>query len=99
MPCSFLYEDGMTHKSNFNFEVLKELRREMDEKGNGGTVLQVVKWERADCPVLERRRIYITRKGELRFRKLVGMNAADIQLVVEHADEIAPLLVKEESHE
>ena len=84
----------MTHGSNFNFNVLKVLREEGESPGQ--MALQIVRWERATCPVIEKRRIYVTKHGETRFRKLVGMTAADIQYIVDNAQEILTLLKEDE---
>lgn len=80
----------MTYGSNFTFEVLKVLREEGE--GQQMTALQVVKWERAGAPALEKRRIYVTRDGQRRFRKLVGLSASDVAYVVQHALEIQALM-------
>jgi hypothetical protein len=81
--------------SNFNFEIIETLRSDVvDEKNR--IDLMVVRWERADEPVLEKRRVYILKNGQFRLRKLVGMTIRDIQYISDHAEHIKELLNSED---
>lgn len=77
-------------ESNWNVEFVKVLRSErVDDKNR--IDLRVVKWERADRPVIEKRRIW-ERKGGDYPTKLVGLNADDLKYVYDNYAEIINLL-------
>jgi len=66
------------------------LRSERVDKKNR-IDLRVVKWERAEKPVLEKRRIWEKEDGD-RPTKTVGLNADDVRYIYEHYPEIINML-------
>lgn len=77
-------------ESNWTLESCKVLRSERIDPKNR-IDLRVVKWERADAPVLEKRRIW-EKDGEDRPTKMVGLSADDIRYIYENYPEIINLL-------
>lgn len=77
-------------ESNCSIEFVNVLRTERVNDANR-IDLRVVKWERADCPVLEKRRIWESEEGD-RDKKMVGLNASDLKYVYENYPEIINLL-------
>jgi hypothetical protein len=79
-----------TKDSNWKLESCKVLRSERID-GKNRMDLRVVKWERAEKPVLEKRRIWEKEDGE-RPMKVVGLNADDVRFIYENYPEIINLL-------
>jgi len=76
--------------SNLTVEVLKVLRSErLDEKNR--IDLRIVRWGRANRPVLEKRRIWERQDGE-RAMKCIGLNGDDLQFVYDNYAEIINML-------
>lgn len=76
--------------SNWKLESCEVLRSERVNDTNR-IDLRVVKWERAERPVLEKRRVW-ERDGEDRPSKLVGLNADDVRFIYENYPDIVNLL-------
>lgn len=96
----FSWKPGRGHKDpnmDFSFEILKVFRSDSIDPKN--TIdLMAICWKRAGTPVLEKRRVWHSKKGEIRLRKLVGMNTEDINFILQHGTEIVDLLrVKQET--
>jgi len=83
----------MPNDSDYTFKILKVFRVDKDEtdKYNAIELIAII-WTRCGQPVLEKRRVYYCKSGEKRLRKQVGMNAADIQLILDNSEEIRQLL-------
>jgi hypothetical protein len=77
-------------ESNWTVESCRVLRTERLDKKNR-IDLRVVKWERAEHPVLEKRRIWERDDGD-RPTKMVGLNADDLRYIYENYPEIINLL-------
>jgi hypothetical protein len=76
--------------SNWKLESCQVLRSErLDAKNR--IDLRVVKWERAEKPVLEKRRIWEKEDGD-RPMKVVGLNAGDVRFICENYSDIINLL-------
>jgi hypothetical protein len=77
-------------ESNWTIESCTVLRSERVDKKNR-IDLRVVKWERAEKPVLEKRRIWEKEDGE-RPTKTVGFTADDVKYIYENYPTIINLL-------
>jgi hypothetical protein len=86
-------DSAMPNDSDYTYKILKVFRvdKEEDDKYNAIELIAII-WTRCGQPVLEKRRVYYCKSGEKRLRKQVGMNAADIQLILDNAEEIRQLL-------
>lgn len=75
-------------------EVVKELISQ--EAGPGGVnKVRIVRWivdGKDTGALLEKRNFYVTKDGEERMGKAKGFNLSDVSYVVEHWEEIKPLL-------
>jgi len=76
--------------SNWTMESCKVLRSERIDAKNR-IDLRIVKWERAQTPVLEKRRIWEREDGD-RPTKMVGLTAEDVRYIYENYPEIINLL-------
>jgi hypothetical protein len=75
---------------DFTYELIKILRSDrVDEKNR--IDLRVIKWTRADKPVLEKRRVW-ERKGGDRAGKMVGLSIDDVSWVFDNYHELINLL-------
>lgn len=83
----------MTHGSDFTFDVIKVFKEERE--GQNGSVIQLIKWQRSGYPVLEKRKIYFTKDGDIRFRKTTGFTLEDIRFINENVVEIMALMKTE----
>jgi len=80
-------------QEDFEHTIVKVLNAErIDDKNR--IDLRIVKWKTAKVRTIEKRRIWETEGKEV-FRKMVGLNADDINFIVEHRDEILALLKEE----
>jgi hypothetical protein len=77
--------------SDVSFKILKVFRSDKVDERNAMDLMAIV-WTRCGKPVLEKRRSYCCKNGDVRLRKLVGMNADDIRFILAHAEEISQLL-------
>ena len=77
-------------ESNWTMESCNVLRSERVDKKNR-IDLRVVKWERAEKPVLEKRRIWEKEEGD-RPTTIVGLNADDVRFIYENYPEIINML-------
>jgi len=77
----------------FEFTVLKVFKTQRLDKKNR-VDLRVVVWPRSK-PMLEKRKIWETEEEE-RMGKAKGFDADDFQFILEHRDEIQPLLEGEQ---
>lgn len=76
--------------SNWTLESCEVLRSERVDNKNR-IDLRVVKWARADAPVLEKRRIWEKEDGD-RPTKTAGLNADDIRFIYENYPKIINLM-------
>jgi len=77
------------------YRLIKEFKREKmngEDKYGNFIVWWVVQWCRSEEIVLEKRRIYITQKGDIRTGKLIGWHKGDMEWLSENSDEIYKLL-------
>jgi hypothetical protein len=77
--------------SDFSYEVIQTFRSDKVDERNSMDLMVVV-WKRCGKPVLEKRRVWHTKKGLVHLRKLVGMNSDDLKFISEHITEIQKLL-------
>ena len=77
--------------SDVSFKILKVFRSDKVDERNAMDLMAII-WTRCGKPVLEKRRSYRCKNGDVRLRKLVGMNADDIRFILAHAEEISKLL-------
>lgn len=68
--------------SNWTVEWIKVLRSER-VNDNNRIDLRIVKWERSEAPVFEKRRIWEKESGDTP-TKLVGLNASDVKFIYEN---------------
>jgi hypothetical protein len=78
---------------DFKYTVLKVLSStEPDAKGNR-IDLRIVKWGENGKPVLEKRKMWYDEDNEEeRTKKLSGLNAADLEIIMKHIGEVKKLL-------
>ena len=88
----------MTDKKepNFQHEIVKILKTERMD-GKNRIDLRIVRWQVAHQRTLEKRRIW-EKDGENRFRKMVGLTAEDVKLIVDNSQEILSLLQEGQTH-
>ena len=78
------------NESKWTAEWVKVLRSERQNKSNR-IDLQVVKWEWADRPVLEKRRVWEKEDGD-RPTKMVGLSADDLKFIYDNYSDIINML-------
>jgi len=82
---------GKDPESDFTFQIRRVFRSDRVDEQNTMDLMVIV-WTRCGKPVLEKRRVWTGKKGSVRLRKLVGMNAEDVNFILTHAEEIQQLL-------